>query len=415
MTDQRPEASPAGPRVVFAQRVLDAIVRGALLYPGTETGEALIGLVVPQDDRAEPDIYVLDTIRPGDDAVREWGMFEQGDDWQGDVLHWLHVNWQAFREQRRTPAGDPLEKMFDAPLAHVGDWHKQPGDMIAPSGGDAETARLMIADRETPVQYIVVPIVTLYPLRDDVTPVADANTAVRENAEDAVEVAGLQADVSQSGTSLAPDAENGPGESASAEGVSSPKPAFGNMPEQKPNTIVRVLQDVGWIVRVDCWYMSKHVQQFVAVSPEVWADDRLPELPPLAWHLAHPRRFDQEYGLLADAGYMVDVVRWDADGQPPYEICFSVYKRGSSRVILIVTPVDYPVEMPAIRLAPLVPVAEDEDVFEKLYQASEPVLMTDLPEWEWDTKRTLIELVWHMEQVIARYDKQDDKQDGGAQ
>ncbi len=407
MTDPRPGAAHEGPRVVFAQRVLDKIVQSALLYPGTETGEALIGLVVPRDDRAEPDIYVLDTIGPGDHAVREWGMFEQGDDWQGDVLHWLYVNWEAFREQGCTPSGDPLAETFDAPLAHVGDWHKQPGDMIAPSAGDAETARLMITDRETPVQHIVAPIVTLYPLRGDSAPLADADA----DGGDGTDVA--ESELAASGTGPVPEkgAESGAQEDVPEGEEARSSPAPGAMPEQKPNTIVRTLRDAGWIVRVDCWYMSKHVPQFVAAKPEIWADERLPELPPLAWHLAHPRRFDQEYKLLADAGYMVDVVRWDADGQPPYEICFSVYKRGSSKVILIVTPVDYPVAMPAIRLAPLVPVVDDEDVFEKLYQASEPVLLTDLPEWEWDTKRTLIELVWHMEQVIAWYDKQD----GGAQ
>lgn len=121
MAEQLPETDRDVPRVVFAQRVIDKILRGALRYPGTETGEALIGLIVPQQGRQEPDIYVLDTIGPGEHAVREWGKFEQGDDWQGDVLHWLHVNWEAFRALRRSSYGNALAAKWDVPLMHVGD------------------------------------------------------------------------------------------------------------------------------------------------------------------------------------------------------------------------------------------------------------------------------------------------------
>jgi hypothetical protein len=99
---------------------------------------------------------------------------------------------------------------------------------------------------------------------------------------------------------------------------------------------------------------------------------------------------------------VVDVVRWDADGMPPYEICFSVYKPGSSQVILLVTSVDYPAQMPAVRIAPMVSAAEDEDLFEKQYEASQPVLMTQMPDWLWDSKRTLLELVWHIEKVLKK-------------
>ena len=45
-------------------------------------------------------------------------------------------------------------------------------------------------------------------------------------------------------------------------------------------------------------------------------------------------------------------------------------------------------------------VAEGEDVFEKVYSASRPVLITQMPEWPWDSKRTLIELVWHLEKSL---------------
>jgi len=105
------------PRIIVAQRVIDKIRRGALLYPEPETGEAMIGFVVPAPGRAEPDIYILDTISPGEQAVREWGMFEQGDDWQGDVFHWLFVNWEVSRRQRRLSYGNALAAKWDVPLA----------------------------------------------------------------------------------------------------------------------------------------------------------------------------------------------------------------------------------------------------------------------------------------------------------
>ena len=56
--------------------------------------------------------------------------------------------------------------------------------------------------------------------------------------------------------------------------------------------------------------------------------------------------------------------------------------------------------MPAVRVAPLVTVGEGEDVFERLYAASRPLLLTELPDWTWDPKRTLVELVWHIEKTV---------------
>jgi len=363
------------PHIILAQRVIDKIVRGALLYPEPETGEAMIGLIVPRAGNGEPDIYVLDTISPGERAVREWGMFEQGDDWQADVFVWLHDNWETFRDLRRGSYGRALAAKWDTPLMHVGDWHKQPGDMIEPSSGDAQTARRMILDAETPTEHIVAPIVTMYPL-------------VKEAPKAAVE--------------QAPTTNEAPAGEAAAEvkveTVDEKKPD--TQPEASKYAITVPVEEAGWLVRIDFWYMSKRGRNFVPVVPVIWPDERLPGLPPIAWHLAHPKRFDQEYSLLTQAGYAVDVVRWDADGRPPFEICFSIYKPGSSHVILLVTSVDYPARMPAIRTAPLVTVGEDEDLFEKLYDASEPLLMTKMPSWSWDSKRTLLELVWHVESVL---------------
>lgn len=421
-SDTGREAPRDMPRIIVAQRVIDKIRVGALLYPEPETGEALIGFVVPVQGRAEPDIYILDTIGPGEDAVREWGMFEQGDDWQGDVFDWLFYNWEAFRELRRPSYGNAVAAKWDFPLAHVGDWHKQPGDMIAPSGGDAATARRMIEDRDTPIQHLVAPIVTLYPLHPE-PPAPEVAEAMEAPAESAAEVsepllseeAGRMA--AHTGSmppvetkELLADAEQAVPAEPSAEDEApledtppaEPQPKTVGPraePPMNPNAIALRDYESGWTIRADFWYMSKRRKSFAAVVPEVWANDRLPGLPEIGWHLARPRRFQQELDLLSDAGYNVDIVRWDADGHPPYEICFQVYRPGATRVLLVVTSADYPYEMPGVRMSPLVSVADDEDVFEKLYQASRPLMMNELPEWEWDTKRTLLELVRHVEET----------------
>lgn len=375
MSDQQPDTHHELPRVFVAERVIEKMLRGALLYPEPETGEAMIGLIIPQPMRPEPDIYILDTISPGEHAVRQWGMFEQGSDWQADVFNWLHDNWESFRDLRRSSYGSALAAKWDAPLAHVGDWHKQPGDMTEPSAGDEETAQDMISDPETPTQQLVAPIVTMYALRKAPPPAPEPTPAEAE-AENA-----------------APPASE----------VKPPKPdPLQNPP---PSAIVRRLEDKGWAIRIDFWYRSRRIKPLTPIVPTIWPDDRLPGLPPVAWHLQYARRFEQEFSLLKQAGYAVDVVRWDADGRPPYEICFSVYKPGSKRVFVLVTPVDYPAQMPALRVAPLVSVAEGEDVFEKVYAASQSVSGTQLPEWPWDSKRTLIELVWHLEKIFKEEEK----------
>lgn len=408
--------SRAVPRVVVAQRVIEKLKRGALLYPEPETGEALIGLLVHAENRPEPDIYILDTIGPGDAAVREWGMFEQGSDWQGDVFHWLWINWEAYRTQRRPSYGNALAAKWDTPLQHVGDWHKQPGDMIAPSGGDAHTARRMIEDSETPVEHLVAPIVTMYPLRESrPAPLTAALATSGPPNDDAAAIAPDE----DAAPETVPNPAPGSAEDADSEQVtatdSQPSPASADqppaspgvrlvqsvLPPHKPNALVFEMPDDGWIIRVDFWYMSKRQKRFVPIIPEVWDDEKLPGLPPIAWHLTQPRRFEQELALLKEGGYEVDVVRWDADGKPPFEICFSVYKPGRQHVILLVTSADYPADQPAVRIAPLVSVAPGEDVFEKLYEASWPVLMNQMPDWPWDSKHTLVELVWHLEKYAT--------------
>lgn len=400
MSEQLPGRVRDVPRVVVAERVVRRIVEGAVLYPEPETGEALVGLIMPQAGWQEPDIYVLDTISPGEHAVREWGMFEQGSDWQADVFVWLYANWEAFRDLRRSSYGSAMAAKWDVSLSHVGDWHKQPDAMTEPSGADAQTARAMINDAETPTQFLVAPIVTLYPVQDvsrvqKLPPSSVTGTSDKaDSPADSVLIS--LGTVEGEGDDIGEDMPDG------AARESSTVAGFDPTHDVPPHALVERTPDGKYIVRIDFWYMSIHTRRFIPINPIVWSDDRLPGLPPVAWHLAHPKRFDQEMSLLLEAGYSVSMARWDADGRPPYEICFSVHKAGQTHVILLITPVDYPARQPAMRIAPLVSVADDEDAFEKLYTASRPVLVTDMPEWTWDSKRTLIELVWHIEQRLEK-------------
>ena len=404
------------PRIIVAQRVIDKIRMGALLYPEPETGEALIGFVVPVQGRPGQ-ISTSLTIGPGNDAVREWGMFEQGDDWQGDVFDWLYYNWEAFRELRRSSYGNALAAKWDVPLAHVGDWHKQPGDMIAPSGGDAETARRMI-EIDTPVQHLVAPIVTLYPLRPG-APAAEQPAPEAAEAAEATEspeqapAEGEPVPSEEVGRMAAHTGSTPPAEetAAQAEPAAEPtpqtpaaeKPADAAPEEQDlvpeppmaPNAIVLRDYEAGWTIRADFWYMNKRRKKFVPVVPEVWAnvacrgcDNRL------ASGAAASLRAGA--GLLRDAGYSVDVVRFDADGHPPYGSASRCTNRAQRacrwssprRTIRMTCPRCASRRWSAWRKM---------KTYSKLYQASRPLPLTELPAWEWDTKRTLLELVRHVD------------------
>jgi hypothetical protein len=142
-----------------ARRVIEKMCNGALRFSEFETGEAMIGLANQRNGERLPEIYILDTISPAEGTVREWGMFEQGDDWQSSIINWWNQNWELYRQIRAQSYGNAAAAKWDMPLVHLGDWHKQPGQMIAPSRGDLRTARNMMRDLER--DYILAPIVTL--------------------------------------------------------------------------------------------------------------------------------------------------------------------------------------------------------------------------------------------------------------
>ena len=84
------------PNLVVAQRVLDKMAAAALAWLSDETGEALVGLVEPGvHTNGVPGIYLLDTIAPDESALRMAHTFQQGDQYQDELLWWQQENWRA--------------------------------------------------------------------------------------------------------------------------------------------------------------------------------------------------------------------------------------------------------------------------------------------------------------------------------
>ena len=152
----------AVPNLVVSQRVLEKMAVAAHHYVQDETGEAMVGLVVPGNHTNGVDtLYVLDTISPDESAVRQLHTFQQGDERQDEIIWWLQENWRVYRQKRRNSFGNALQAKWDVPLRYLGDWHKQPGFMIAPSGGDQQTALNWLYDESNNMDFLLAPIVTL--------------------------------------------------------------------------------------------------------------------------------------------------------------------------------------------------------------------------------------------------------------
>ncbi len=329
------------PRVVLAERVIRKIAHGALLYPDEETAEALVGLIIPTEN-GEPDFYVLDTIAPEQHAVDRAGyMVEQGDELQDEIMYWLAINWKRFRDLRRQSYGNALAAKWDAPLRYLGDWHKQPGEMFWPSQGDLETARAILEEAGNDMPQIIVPIVTLAPPWD---------------------------------------AESGP--------PGDEFDLYATQPDGPP-------------VRINIWYLRRDLPEFIAARPQVMADDLLPAMPPLGWHLADRERFQAEYDLLTGDGLAVSISEWDADQRPPLEICFLVGRMGGDHVLLLITGYNYPATPPTVRVAPMLRLQDDEDMFARLWAESRPLTARETPDLPWTAERTLLELVRAVEAALS--------------
>lgn len=344
------------PNLVIAQRVLDKMAAAASHYIADETGEAMVGLVVPgTHTNGIPTLYVLDTIAPDDSAVRQLHTFQQGDERQDELIWWLQENWRFGREKHTGPDGKPLAARWDVPLRYLGDWHKQPGFMIHPSQGDLMTAQNWIADDGNGMDFLLAPIVTL-------------------------------------------------GHPATTES----HPAGANY--------VTIPQGDETCLRVDFWYLDARSRDFLPIVPAVYPNEQLPALVAYPWHLTKEDRFRAEYSLLEKDGLFTSLVLWEASGSLPLEVCLLTARMGWKKVLILITPCDYPASPPTARTAPFVEMKPEDDlytVFASLWDDSEPV--SDPPAWNWADGRFLLDYVYALEAALdIREDVPADAASGAA-
>jgi hypothetical protein len=345
------------PRLTLATRVIDKIVANAMIYP-TETGELLVGLAVDVPGRAEPDMYVLDTVPPDESAVRRGAYFEQGDDVQGEIFNWYADNWEQFRERRRHSYGNALGAKWDVPLANVGDWHKHPGTLTHPSGGDFDTAFEHVFDSEKGVPQILVILATVW----------DRTEAEADTSMDPDELIGVTDHTKES---------------------------------DRPRPLKIHINDVT-TVRIDFWYMSRRTRRFVRLAPIITEDALLPNLPAISWHVSDPARLRQEVeGLIEDGYKVLRVQSYNADNVPPLEICLQVFRMTGKQVFTIVTKADFPASRPVVRASPIESIPEDtKQIFQPIWGQSQPVPEACYPT-AWTATSTLVGLVRAVEAGLA--------------
>ncbi len=329
------------PNLVLAQRVIDKMAATASQHIENETGEAMIGVIVPgPEDDGVPTIYVLDTISPDANAseagvIREAYTFQQGDEGQYEIFTWLIENWETARDK-----GALQKARWDVPLLHVGDWHKQPGFMIAPSGGDLASALDQLDDEAINTDFLVAPIVTL------------GHPATTETG---------------SGVNY----------------LTMPMPDSTRM-------------------RVDFWYIHRDVGIFQPITPVVYPDEQLPTLAAYPWHLVDQKRAEMEFARFRQHKMFYSILLWDADDAIPLEVCIVVARVGASKVFLLITDCDYPQNPPQIRLAPYITMKEGEDIYDVFAQwwaQSEPA--PALPDHQWTEDTHLIDWVLALEAKLG--------------
>ncbi len=325
---------PDVPNLYIAERVVQQMATAAQQYLEDETGEAMIGLVVPPEDATDKtSVYVMDTIAPGADALRASHTFQQGGAWQDDVLNWLRENWEIARKQR-----DDSE--WDAPLYHIGDWHKQPGFMIQPSGGDLQTAQALVNETRHHFGFTVAPILTI-----DHPPTVTA--------------------------------------------------------PPKHTNYLRIEQPNGLMTRIDFWYLAQGMRSFFPISAEIVADDTFPPLMPYPWHLVSEQRAAQEMQLLEGDNLLVDVLLWNTDDELPLEICFLTARPGASQFVLLATPHDYPNRPPAAYTLPFSSVQPDEDLYALLERSWTDAEAVNVDDFTWSPEKTLLEYLFAVEQTLG--------------
>ena len=331
------------PNLVLSQNILDKIEHIASQYLADETGESMVGFVVDSGEpETLPTIYVLDTISPDEaSTLRQTHTFQQGDDLQDEIIWWLQENWRLCRARGEDAAGSPIAEALDTPLRYVGDWHKQPGFMIQPSGGDLMTALGWLDDHDNNMEFLLVPIVTL----------------------------GHPSVTSEEGASV----------------------NYINLP-----------RDDGTSVRIDWWYIHRDVRVFQPIIPQVAATRALPSLAGYPWNLTNPERLEEEVEYFRQEATFVEVLVYQADDDIPMELCFFIARPGGSHVMLVVTEHDYPRTPPRIRVAPFRsfnPGDDFYDIFESFWNNARPV---ELPAtFRWESDMPLIDFVMMVEDQLG--------------
>lgn len=327
--------SPPVPRLHIAQRVIDKMQIAANTFVEDETGEAMVGLMIGGREQAA--LCVLDTISPDASAVRQLHTFQQGDELQDEIMWWWRENWEM--ERRKSGRGwFGKRREWDVPLRYLGDWHKQPGHMIAPSGGDLQTALEWLDEAPDDAPFLLVPIVTLeHPATIDPAP-ADVN-------------------------------------------------------------YVLVDQGDGSALRVDWWYVHRDWGVFQPITPIVVENADLPELAPVAWHLNDQDRSADEWEALEAGDFAITVLLADIDAEPPLEVCVSAARlNGAEQIYLVATPYNYPHAPPQMRLAPFVNLGAGQaiaDVFPAWWQTATPA--APAPDFVWTTDKKLVDYIQAVE------------------
>lgn len=298
-----------GPIVIVPQRVLEAMIADTQRHREPETGESMVGIIIPpQDPFHEPTFIVLGTI-PSGDALRHTHMFELGGDFQVRVFDWLSQNWDCQRELSRQkpeysthgwgvkiPPG-LIPKLYDRPLEHVGDWHKHPDGLTHPSSGDWGTAVNMLKDPALTIDYLISPIVT-YRGSSDRRFGWNGSMVTHDGATSQMQI------------------------------------SFSYISE-------RMLQ-MGF-------------SNFIEIQPHIVPDYFVPALPPLAWDLADPGRLRLELSLLKEVYHCeVETYYRETRGGPLLEVCFEIRRPKCWRPwdyrLLIETSANYPASTPGVRI-----------------------------------------------------------------
>ncbi|MEP7291734.1 MAG: hypothetical protein ABI835_08115, partial [Chloroflexota bacterium] len=286
-----------------------------------------------------PTLYVLDTISPDDSAIRQWYMFQQGDEYQDDVLYWLRENWRISRESHIDASNKPLGAKWNVALHHLGDWHKQPGFMIAPSGGDLITALNWIDEPDNVLGFLLAPIVTLG------HPHIIASSSMKSN-------------------------------------------------------FLMVPQSDGTALRIDFWYIDNKARVFLPIMPTIYPDEQLPSLVAYPWHILDERRLTVETRQLEDDDLFVSVTIWNADAKTPLETCFLIARTGAARMLILITSANYPYTSPQARLTPSIHIQPEDDMYEVFANAwAQSEAISYQPEWT--PESTLLDYVHALEEHLG--------------